>query len=107
MSQQQYVQLWHPEAYLVLTVFQVQFANEYNLPFLATNEGHGTAPAISNIKKGVNIYVHALNGIQVAADGQSALLGGGTYLDEVIKELALHDKVAGTDTPKQKILVFN
>ena len=85
----------------------MQFANEYNPPFLAVNQGHGTAPAISNVKNGVNIYVHALNSIQVAADGQSALLGGGTYVDEVIKKLALHDKVAGTDIPKQNHSISN
>lgn len=42
-----------------------------------------------------------MSNIDVAADGQSALLGGGTYVDEVIKGLALHDKVAGTVFPIQ------
>ena len=71
------------------------------------NQGHGTAPTISNVKNGVKIYVHALSSTQVAADGRSALLGGGTYVDEVVKELALHGKNFGTDTPKQNVLIFN
>jgi len=38
--------------------------------------------------------VHAFTDIEVAADGQSALMGGGTYVDLVMKTLAEHGKVA-------------
>lgn len=76
----------------------VKFANKYNLPFLAVNRGHGTITSLSNVKRGVNIYVNALESIEVAADHNSALLGGGTYVDIVIRELAIYGKVATSGT---------
>ncbi len=75
------------------------FANRYNVPFLAVNRGHGTAPALSNVKNGINIYVRALDSIKIAEDGKSALMGGGTYVDEVINELAAHGKVSRMRIP--------
>lgn len=92
--QQRYVQSSLPAQSLLTECFQVKFANKYKLPFLAVNQGHGTVTSLSNVKRGVNIYVHALGSIEVAADRNSALLGGGTYVDPVIKELATYGKVA-------------
>lgn len=63
---------------------------------------------MSNVKQGVNIYVHAFDTIEVAADGNSALLGGGTYVDLVLKTLAQHNKVASKlfNSSVSKLLIF-
>lgn len=63
------------------------------MPFLAVNRAHGTASAISNVYNGIEIYINALNSINIAEDGESASMGGGTYQDQVVNYLAAYGKV--------------
>ena len=70
----------------------MKFANKHNVPFLTVNQAHGTASALSNVYNGIEIYISALNSIEIALDGNSALMGGGTYQDQVITYLAAHGK---------------
>lgn len=72
----------------------MNFAKKYNVPFLTVNQAHGTASALSNVYNGIEIYVSALNSIEIALDGNSALMGGGTYQDQVVTYLAAHGKTA-------------
>ncbi|KAL9614728.1 MAG: hypothetical protein Q9167_000797 [Letrouitia subvulpina] len=72
----------------------VKFANLANLPFLATNRGHGTTLTLKKIKHGVLIKLSNFNTIDIAEDGNSAFLGGGVYADQVLEKLAEKNKVA-------------
>ncbi|KAL8688925.1 MAG: hypothetical protein Q9218_005281 [Villophora microphyllina] len=58
---------------------QVNYANKFNLPFLAVNRGHGTTIDMNKIWHGINIYVRNLDSISIAADEKSATCGGGVY----------------------------
>jgi hypothetical protein len=44
------------------------------------------------VYNGIEIYISALDSIEIAHDGNSALMGGGTYQDQVVKHLAAHGK---------------
>lgn len=80
----------------------MRYADRYNVPFLTVNRAHGTASALSNVFNGIEIYISSLNSIEIAEDGKSALMGGGTYQDQVVKYLAAHGKVTciyGLDLP--------
>ncbi|KAK0507960.1 hypothetical protein JMJ35_009849 [Cladonia borealis] len=74
----------------------MKYADRYNVPFLAVNRAHGTASALSNVYNGIEIYIHALNSIEIAENGESALMGGGTYQDQVVNYLAAYGKVTST-----------
>ena len=67
------------------------------MPFVAVNRAHGTASALSNVYNGIEIYINALNSIEIAEDGKSALMGGGTYQDQVVNYLAARNKVTCID----------
>ncbi|KAL9025196.1 MAG: hypothetical protein Q9180_007712, partial [Flavoplaca navasiana] len=73
----------------------VKFANRINLPFLAINRGHGSVSALGTFKYGVLIKLDNLTSIDIAADGESAVLGGGVYSDLLLATLAKKNKVAG------------
>lgn len=75
----------------------MKYADRYNMPFLTVNQAHGTASALSNVFNGIEIYISSLNSIEIAEDGKSALMGGGTYQDQVVKYLAAHGKVTCID----------
>ena len=75
----------------------MKYADRYNVPFLAVNRAHGTASALSNVYNGIEIYINVLNNIEIAEDGKSALMGGGTYQDQVVNYLAAYGKVTCID----------
>lgn len=54
----------------------MKFANQMSLPFLAINRGHGSVSALGTFRNGVLIKLNKLTGIDIAADGKSAVLGG-------------------------------
>ncbi|KAL8884121.1 MAG: hypothetical protein Q9215_007761 [Flavoplaca cf. flavocitrina] len=51
---------------------------------------------MNRLRRGINIYLHNLDGITIASDKQSAVLGGGVYAAQLIKTLAKSGKVAAT-----------
>ncbi|CCF44955.1 FAD binding domain-containing protein [Colletotrichum higginsianum] len=56
----------------------VKFANEKSLPFLAYNGMHGAITTLGKMESGVEIYINQLSGVEVASDGKTAKIGGGT-----------------------------
>ncbi|KAL8779318.1 MAG: hypothetical protein Q9213_006998 [Squamulea squamosa] len=73
----------------------VKYANKHHIPFLAVNRGHGSSLDLNKLRRGLNIYIHNLDSISIALDGEYAVLGGGVYADPLIKTLAEKGKVAG------------
>ncbi|KAI4143665.1 MAG: hypothetical protein LQ341_002854, partial [Variospora aurantia] len=73
----------------------IKLANMLGVPFLAVNRGHGTAMDINDCRHGINIHIRSLDSITFAEDGQSAVLGGGVYSDQVIRSLAARGKATG------------
>ncbi|TVY90066.1 FAD-linked oxidoreductase, partial [Lachnellula willkommii] len=55
----------------------VKFANEYSLPFLATNGVHGSITTLGQMTSGIEIHMSQLSSIAVAQDGSTATIGGG------------------------------
>ena len=76
-------------------ILQVKFANKYDIDFLAVNRAHGTARALSNVRRGIQINLRQLRDISVAEDGNSVTLGGGAYTAEVVSTLASIGKASG------------
>lgn len=73
----------------------IKTANRLELPFLAVAGGHGWTSTISNIKQGIQINLRRLNTASVNADGQSATVGGGILVHELVKALYAEGKQAG------------
>ncbi|KAL8907959.1 MAG: hypothetical protein Q9207_001105 [Kuettlingeria erythrocarpa] len=74
----------------------VKLANDYHLPFLAVNGGHGTSSFLNTFQHGVSINLRNFNQVQFSKDGKSALIGGGANTQEVINGLGVHGKVTAT-----------
>ncbi|KAH8585523.1 FAD binding domain-containing protein [Bisporella sp. PMI_857] len=55
----------------------VNFANQYSLPFLATNGVHGSITTLGKMTYGIEIQLGKLNRIVIAKDGKTATIGGG------------------------------
>lgn len=55
----------------------VKFANSNGKPFLAVNNGHGAITTVGKLQNGVEIWMHQLNSVKIAADGKTATFGGG------------------------------
>ncbi|GJC83598.1 FAD-linked oxidoreductase chyH [Colletotrichum liriopes] len=56
----------------------VKFANEKSVPFLAYNGMHGAITTLGKMDSGIEIYINQLSGVEVASDGKTAKIGGGT-----------------------------
>jgi len=65
------------------------------VPFLAKNRGHGTAAGLEEVHHGISIYIRELNEISIAADGNSATMGGGVSVAQAINYLAKYGKTSG------------
>lgn len=73
----------------------IKYANSVNLPFLAVSGGHGSPYTLEKVHHGIEIWLSQLTSIEVAEDGNTAVLDGGVYVKEVIDELAEYKKVTG------------
>jgi hypothetical protein len=76
----------------------VKYANRKDLPFLAYNGAHGAITTLGKMDYGVEIYLDQLSSVEVAADGKSAKIGGGTMSKTVVDELWAAGKQAGEST---------
>lgn len=76
-------------------LFQVRFANAKKLPFLATNTAHGTLTTLGRMSHGIEIDMRSLNSIEIAADGNTARVGGGVRSKELIDALWAANKQTG------------
>ncbi|KAI8243702.1 FAD-linked oxidoreductase [Colletotrichum sp. SAR 10_99] len=56
----------------------VKFANKKGLPFLATNSAHGAITTLGKMKSGILLDLDELTGVDIAADGQTVTVAGGT-----------------------------
>lgn len=63
------------------------FANAHNLPFLTSVGAHGAIKTMSKMTAGVGINLRQLSSVQVAQDGKTARIGGGTLSKTVVDEL--------------------
>ena len=67
-----------------LDAAQVQYCIKHDIPFLAQNGGSGWADTFHLGKRGVLINLRALNATTLAADKNSATIGGGASVAEVM-----------------------
>ncbi|KAA8642624.1 hypothetical protein EYZ11_009031 [Aspergillus tanneri] len=56
----------------------VKFANKKELPFLAYNSAHGAITTLGKMTSGIEIYLDQLSGVDVAEDGKTVTIAGGT-----------------------------
>ncbi|KAK3334192.1 hypothetical protein B0T19DRAFT_370031 [Cercophora scortea] len=76
----------------------IKYANAHGIPFLAQSGGHGSWYGMSKLQDGMGIWMHNLSKVEVSHDGKSATLGGGLYVDDVIRELWAVGKQTTTGT---------
>ncbi|KAI1202127.1 hypothetical protein F5X97DRAFT_253774 [Nemania serpens] len=74
----------------------VRYANANNIPFYAVNRGHGSPTTQAKLQGGIEIWVAQLDDIVVAEDGNSAVIGGGIYVDTIISGLAQYGKTGAS-----------
>ncbi|KAL4728692.1 FAD-linked oxidoreductase chry5 [Fusarium chlamydosporum] len=65
----------------------VKFANKKNLPFLAYNSAHGAITTLGKMTQGIEIYLNQLTGVEIAKDGKSVTIAGGTKSKQVTHTL--------------------
>ncbi|KAB8220157.1 FAD-binding domain-containing protein [Aspergillus novoparasiticus] len=56
----------------------VKFANKKELPFLAYNGAHGAITTLGKMTSGIEIYLDQLSGVDIAEDGKTVTIAGGT-----------------------------
>ncbi|KAE8353374.1 hypothetical protein BDV28DRAFT_133215 [Aspergillus coremiiformis] len=76
----------------------VKFANTKELPFLAYNGAHGAITTLGKMNHGIEIYLHQLSSVEIAKDGKTATIGGGTKSKAVTDKLWAAGKQTVTGT---------
>ncbi|KAK6077037.1 FAD-dependent oxygenase [Seiridium cupressi] len=76
----------------------VTFANQNNIPVLAFNGAHGSLTTLGKFDCGIEIYLSQLSSVEVAEDGQTATIGGGTLSINVTNDLWALGKQTVTGT---------
>lgn len=74
---------------------QVKFANKKGLPFLTTNSAHGAITTLGKMKSGILVDLDELTGVEIAVDGQTVTVAGGTKSHFLSKSLWDAGKQAG------------
>ena len=75
---------------------QVEFANQYGLPFFARAGGHSPWEGLSELKQGIAINMRKLNLIEILSGGQKVKFGGGVIALEAVHQLHAQGKRIGT-----------
>ncbi|KAI1155314.1 FAD binding domain protein [Nemania diffusa] len=65
----------------------VKYANSQNMSFLAVNGGHGAITTVRELHSGIEICLNQLSGVEIAQDGTTAKIGGGTLSKTVTDSL--------------------
>ncbi|KAI1485795.1 FAD binding domain protein [Biscogniauxia mediterranea] len=65
----------------------VKYANENDIPYLAVTGGHGAIITTGRMQNGIEIWMDQLSGVEVAEDGTSATIKGGTLSKTVTETL--------------------
>lgn len=79
---------------------QIQYANKNQKPFLAIVGKHGSTSALANVKSGVGISLREMRDVKIAADGKSAMIGGGITSGDLLDVLWSQGKQAGKSCTK-------
>lgn len=85
----------------------MQFANRNGVPFLATSGAHGSITTLGGLNQGMEIWMTNLTSIAVAADGQTATIGGGALSKSVTDALWAAGKQTGEPTVPLYIISLN
>lgn len=78
-----------------LTRTKVKYANEKAVPYLAVNGGHGAITTVGRMKDGIQIWMDQLGTVEIAQDGKTAKIGGGTLSKTVTDTLWAANKQTG------------
>ncbi|KAI3527600.1 hypothetical protein CSPX01_16853 [Colletotrichum filicis] len=86
---------WHaPDVGVVVNVYTesdiqvtIRHANEQGIPFLARSGGHGATESLSLAKNVVSIDLRGMDQIVISEDGETATIGGGASVKEVVNTL--------------------
>ncbi|RYC58252.1 hypothetical protein CHU98_g7969 [Xylaria longipes] len=70
----------------------VKHANLQNIPFLAVNGGHGAITTVGKLQNGIEIWLNQLSSVEIAQDGATAKIGGGTLSKTVTDSLWAQSK---------------
>ncbi|KAJ5288923.1 hypothetical protein N7478_001953 [Penicillium angulare] len=76
----------------------VKYSNKKDLPFLTYNGVHGALVSLGKMSHGVGISMSQLSSVEVAKDGKTATIGGGTMSKIVTDELWAAGKQTVTGT---------
>ncbi|KAK0625079.1 hypothetical protein B0T17DRAFT_260752 [Bombardia bombarda] len=76
----------------------VRLADRYNVPFLAYNGVHGSITTLDKMDYGIEIYLGQLSGVEIASDGKTATISGGTNSKVVTDTLWAAGKQTVTGT---------
>ncbi|PWY89912.1 FAD-binding domain-containing protein [Aspergillus heteromorphus CBS 117.55] len=76
----------------------VRFANKKDIPFLTYNGVHGALTSLGRMTHGIAIYMDQLSSVDIATDGKTATMGGGTMSKTVTDELWAAGKQTVTGT---------
>lgn len=74
---------------------QVKFSNKKHVPFLTYNGRHGALTTLGKMDYGVEIFLEKLNSVEIAEDGKTVKVGGGTNSKVLIDALWEAGKQAG------------
>ncbi|KAI1177725.1 FAD binding domain protein [Nemania sp. FL0916] len=56
----------------------IKYANSKNISYLAVNGGHGAITTVGRLHDGIEIWLNQLSSVEIAPDGKTAKIGGGT-----------------------------
>ncbi|KAI0525614.1 hypothetical protein F5B22DRAFT_590734 [Xylaria bambusicola] len=74
----------------------VRFAKRNNVPFVGRAGGHGATEALANAKNAIQVDFRKLNQVTLNANGETATIGGGATVKQIIDGLAAGGKRAVT-----------
>jgi hypothetical protein len=73
----------------------VKYANANNIPFFAMTGAHGAIKSLGDIENGIEIWLHRLDSVSIAPNGNTATFGGGILSKKVTDTLWAHGKQTG------------
>ena len=74
------------------------YANKKKVPFLAYNGVHGALTTLGKMDSGIEISLQQLSSVEIAEDGETVNIGGGTNSKLVTDTLWDAGKQAGKST---------
>ncbi|KAI0814416.1 hypothetical protein GGR55DRAFT_431499 [Xylaria sp. FL0064] len=74
----------------------VRFADKYNIPFVARAGGHGATESLADATHAIQVDFRKMNQVKLNENGQTATIGGGANVKQVIDGLAAVGKRAVT-----------